>query len=99
MFFWKRWKRKNPLGPWAEFATPRDASHRGGEVEDFVFGNVWTRIWRNRDRRGRIYYKVSFDRLYQNRAEVKLNKSFYPDDLDDLYRSLCRAKEYFAKGE
>ncbi len=99
MSMFKPWKRKTPIGHWAEFSTPRDATHRGGEVEDFVFGNVWTRIWRNRDRRGEIYFKVSFDRLHKSREGAKMSKSFCPSDLDDLYRALCRAKEYFAKEE
>ena len=69
---------------------------RGGEIADWTYGNVWTRVYRNRYRKGNeIYYTVIQDRLYTDReGKLKLSKSFYPQDLKDCQRGLSRAQAF-----
>lgn len=75
---------------------PAAHRHRGGEVEDFHVGRLWTRIWRNRDHAGRVYYKVSIDRLIEQGREVRLTKSFFPEDMEDIARAAQQARRWLA---
>ena len=69
---------------------------RGGEIADWTYGNVWTRIYRNRYRQSKdIYYTVIQDRLYTDwQGKLKLSKSFYPRDLQDCQLGLSRAQAF-----
>jgi hypothetical protein len=72
---------------------------RGGEVADWTYGNVWTRVYRNRHQRSRqVYYTWIQDRLYQRPdGTVGLSKTFYPEDLQDSYAGICRAQDYIVQ--
>lgn len=95
---------RRPQQPLASESTAPDVPplpaadrHRGGEVEDFHLGRLWARIWRNRDRGGRVYYKVSIDRLIEQGREVRLTKSFFPEDLEDVARAARTARQWLAE--
>ena len=79
----KRWwpRKKNRT---SQYYSPSESNHRGGEVDDRTFGNVWTRIWRNRDNKGRVYYSFTVHRLYEQYDHVKLSRSFLSEDPDDV---------------
>jgi hypothetical protein len=78
--WWSRKKKES------RYYSPLESNHRGGEVDDRTFGNVWTRIWRNRDTKGRVYYSFTQHRLYEKYGEVKLSRSFLSDDPEDVGR-------------
>jgi hypothetical protein len=72
---------------------------RGGEVADWTYGNVWTRVYRNRRQRTRqVYYTWIQDRLYQRPdGTVGLSKTFYPEDMQHSYAGICQARSYIAQ--
>lgn len=86
----KRWwqRKQSP----SRFYSPIETNHRGGEVDDRTFGNIWTRIWRNRDADGRVYYSFTQHRLYEKYVQVKLARSFFSEDPDDV----CSARRWLS---
>jgi hypothetical protein len=74
----------------------RYAAGRGGEIADWTYGNVLTRVYRNRCRENKdIYFTVIQDRLYTDwQGKLKLSKSFYPRDLKDCQLGLSRAQAF-----
>jgi len=94
-------KRLWPFGKQKEskFYSPQDTNHRGGEVDDRTFGNVWTRIWRNRDSQGRVYYSFTQHRLYERYNEIKLSRSFLSEDPEDVARGAMWAVKEIRRRE
>lgn len=79
----KRWWQHSKKQE-SRYYSPLETNHRGGEVDDRTFGNVWTRIWRNRDTKGRIFYSFTQHRLYECYGETKLSRSFLSEDPEDV---------------
>ena len=86
------WRKKQKDWKSERFSKPGYGAHRGGEAADWTYGNVWTRVWRNRGRDGVVYFRVTFDRLERGR----LMKNFALSDLDDVGRGLVRAETWIA---
>lgn len=72
---------------------------RGGEIADWTYGNVMTRVYRNRiGATGQIYYTFIQDRLYtRGDGLVGLTKSFRIEDLGDCAIGLGRARQFLAE--
>jgi hypothetical protein len=72
---------------------------RGGEIADWTYGNVMTRVYRNRTGvMGQIYYTFIQDRLYtRGDGSVGLTKSFRVEDLGDCAIGLGRARQFLAE--
>ncbi len=87
---WFRKKRRAYLSSLDLYPT----QHRGGEIADFTYGKVWTRLWRNRGRDGSVYYRISFDYLHGTKYDTKLSKSFPPEALRDLERAIVRIQHW-----
>ena len=94
----KRWWSKYRKQA-TNYYSPNDSNHRGGEVDDRTFGNVWTRIWRNRDSDGRIYYSFTQHRLYESYSEVKLSRSYRSDSANDVAHGATWAGREIARRE
>ena len=89
------WKKQKNVKKYSDlYSNGFEASSKGGEIVDFTFGNVWARIWRNRDRSGKIYFRASFDRISTDGDKVRLSKSFSPEDLADLKRCILRVQHW-----
>lgn len=72
---------------------------RGGEIADWTYGNVLTRVYRNkRGATGEVYYTFIQDRLYtRSDGSVGLTKSFRTEDLGDCAIGLGRARQFLAE--
>jgi hypothetical protein len=72
---------------------------RGGEIADWTYGNVLTRVYRNRQgTNGLIYYTFIQDRLYpRSDGTVGLTKSFRTEDLGDCAIGLGRARQFLTE--
>ncbi len=77
------------------FSMPdvNQAKLRGEEVTGWTYGNVLTRVYRNRSKTGKTYYTVVQVRVYRKgKGEaVGTSKSFYHSNLEDMHRGLDRA--------
>ena len=92
------WKKEKSVSKYSNHGSEFEVAHKGGEAADFTFGQVWARIWRNRARNGRIYYRASFNRIpATNEKSKKLSYSFSPEDLADLERSIARVQIWLKK--
>lgn len=54
--------------------------------DERMYGNVWTRLWLNRDPRGKQYLTFSQHRVYEQDGVSGITKSFRITDLDDVTR-------------
>ncbi len=71
----------------------KEARLRGGEIADWTYGNVLTRVYRNRTKKGAVYYTVIQDRIFEKdrRGLIGTSKSFYYGDIQDMVHGLNRA--------
>ncbi len=77
------------------FPNVRVKKEEGSHAQDFTYGNVWTRIWRNTRKNGEPYFRISFNRIDVREDEEIVRNNFTPDDLDDLMRAARRCKIWF----
>lgn len=103
---WKKWTSRNAhrsnstftrAGEIAQRILPqvRQANHKGRVVAAFTFGNVWSRIWRNTRRDGTIYYRISLNRIEEQKGETIVRNNFMPSDLNDVIRAVRRCQIWF----
>ena len=55
-------------------------------LDERTYGNVWTRVWENRDPRGRRYLTFSQHRVYEQDGRSGITKSFRGPDAEDVIR-------------
>ena len=68
--------------------SDRRRSRRGDNapLDERTYGNVWTRVWENRDPRGRRYLTFSQHRVYEQDGRSGITKSFRGPDAEDVVR-------------
>ena len=71
---------------------PRPSRHeyRYG-CKEFLYGNVWVRVWENRDNSGNVYHRLSIDRLARQGRKVRVTNSYSLADIPDILTGLARA--------
>ena len=67
----------------ADEAPRRDEN---APLDERTYGNVWTRVWENRDPRGRRYLTFSQHRVYEQDGRSGITKSFRGPDAEDVIR-------------
>ena len=55
-------------------------------LDERTYGNVWTRVWENRDPRGRRHLTFSQHRVYEQDGRSGITKSFRGPDAEDVIR-------------
>jgi hypothetical protein len=72
---------------------------RGGEIADWTYGNVLTRVYRNKSgATGQVYYTFIQDRIYtRSDQSVGLSKTFYREDLGECVLGLGRARQFLVE--
>ena len=68
---------------WSSRESRRDDN---APLDERTYGNVWTRVWENRDPRGRRYLTFSQHRVYEQDGRSGITKSFRGPDAEDVIR-------------
>jgi len=63
--------------------------------QEFTFGNIRGRAWRNWSPRGEVYFSIDVVRLL---AKGRIAKSFRPEDIGDAIRVLTRLQAWHRDG-
>ncbi|TWU44917.1 hypothetical protein Q31b_00880 [Novipirellula aureliae] len=66
--------------------TISDNAKKYDPYDQRTYGNVWTRVWKNHDRRGQAYLTFSQHRLYEQDGVQGVAKSFRTEDFEDVIR-------------
>ena len=64
----------------------RSRRDENAPLDERTYGNVWTRVWENRDPRGRRYLTFSQHRVYEQDGRSGITKSFRGPDAEDVIR-------------